>query len=130
MKIDIKYGNNGKGVEAEKDAFTKISIFSEEESLADDETVIHATKTLTKKSKNIIKRYIKKCTVGMEASHFLNPYSMWYKESESASFDKRSGRNVYEYCEVDENCFQLYLKFLNTKNVVYLRHAEREHSNG
>ena len=41
-------------------------------------------------------------------------------------FDKRRGINTYEYARVSEECFNYYLKFLQTKNPGYLRQAERE----
>ncbi len=74
-----------------------------------------------------IKEYlVKKGTVGADAGHLLNPNSIWFIDGQETSFDKRSGRKVFEFSKVTKSCFDFYLKFLQTKNPAYLRNAERE----
>jgi len=70
--------------------------------------------------------FVKKGKVGADASHLLNPNSMWFNEGDEKAFDKRSGRKAFEFAKVTENCFNLYVKFLKTKNPAHLRNAERE----
>ncbi len=70
--------------------------------------------------------YVKKSRSGINASFLLNPYGMWHNEGSEGAFDKRSGRNAYELTKVTEDCFNFYLRFLQTKNAAYLRNAERE----
>jgi hypothetical protein len=68
--------------------------------------------------------YVKRGTSGLEATRLLNVNSMWYDKDKV--FNKKIGKNVFEYSKVTETCFNLYLRFLQTKNVAYLRNAERE----
>lgn len=70
--------------------------------------------------------YVKKGKSGPESSHFLNPNGMWFTDGSERGFDKRSGRNVFEFTKVTKAAFDYYLKFLQTKNPAYLRNAERE----
>lgn len=69
---------------------------------------------------------IKRGRSGTTASFLLNPNNMWHAEGSENSFDKRTGRNVYELTKVTKDCFDYYIKFLQTKNLAYLRNAERE----
>jgi hypothetical protein len=52
------------------------------------------------------KYFIKKATSGPESGHFLNPFSIWYQK-------------------VNSTCFNLYLRFLETRNLAHYRNAER-----
>lgn len=83
-------------------------------------------KRVTKENIEINEYYVKKGTVGADAGHLLNPNGVWFVEGAQTSFDKRSGRKVFEFSKVTKGCFDYYLKFLETKNPAYLRNAERE----
>lgn len=65
--------------------------------------------------------YVKRNTKGQ----LLNPLGL-YTETEKMKSTKYIGRNTWEYKEVNLLSFQLYLKFLKTKNTAWIAQAERE----
>lgn len=71
------------------------------------------------------KFFIKKATSGPESGHLLNPFSIWYDETVKKSENPRMGKEVIQYQKVNENCFNLYLRFLETRNLAHYRNAER-----
>ncbi len=60
-------------------------------------------------------------------SKFYNPFSIYGNENEEKSnFLDRVCRNNNKFKEVNKKAFDLYLKFLKTKNHSLLYNAERE----
>jgi len=75
------------------------------------------------KNNNGSERYfIKKAANGQ----LFDQNNLWHVPGTENAFDKRRGRNIYEFTQVNKECFEFYLKFLQTKNPAYLRNAERE----
>ena len=67
--------------------------------------------------------YIKVGTYGK----IYNPIGL-YSEGHNAKFLSKIGRKQYEFKEVNQNIFNLYVNFLTTKNTAWLNNAEREMS--
>jgi hypothetical protein len=65
--------------------------------------------------------YIKVGTYGK----IFNPMGL-YTEGHSEKFLAKIGRKQFEYKEVNQKIFDLYLNFLSTKNLAWLNNAERE----
>jgi len=68
------------------------------------------------------------------AKHFIkigdhgkiyNPIGL-YSEGTSDKFLSKIGKKAWEFKEVSPVVFDLYVKFLKTKNIAWLRNAERE----
>lgn len=81
-------------------------------------------KTLAKKiirSDGTIKYTIKLSSEGK----LLNPFSIYGQEKNSTFLD-RVCRSNSKFKEVNQKSFDLYLKFLKTKNNAWLLNAERE----
>lgn len=55
----------------------------------------------------------------------FNPIGM-YSEGKNAKFLSKIGRKEFEFKEVNQKIFDLYTKFLSTKNLAWLNNAERE----
>jgi hypothetical protein len=85
-------------------------------------SVGHATNDISKAvaKKNNGRFYVRKDSSGM----FYNPDGIFTTEVDS--FNKRYGKDVYEFRGVTESAYNMYIKFLLTKNPLYLRKAERE----
>ncbi len=66
--------------------------------------------------------YVLKCNFGIDSGHFYNPDGMWTTENKTIG---QIGKEKYTFSKVDEDTFNLYLKFLKTKNKNYLTNAER-----
>jgi len=127
MKIEKKYGLNGEQLKAGTNdllSCAKLVINKNDSSDGETKDVIRVKAIIDEPEET--NYYIKKCNMGADASHLLNPNSIWYKDGETRGFDKTRGKDYYSYSKVNENCFKLYLKFLETKNQAYLRNAERE----
>lgn len=71
-----------------------------------------------KDGSRVVKYYIKR---GLQGRLF-NPMSLY---GDIKTHKKRTGQNEFQYFEVNKNAFHLYLKFLQTKNLSFLRNAER-----
>lgn len=54
-----------------------------------------------------------------------NPIGL-YSEGKNAKFLSKIGRKQFEFKEVNQNIFNLYVNFLTTKNIAWLNNAERE----
>ena len=67
------------------------------------------------------KFYIKVGTYGK----IYNPIGL-YSEGKSEKFLAKIGRKQFEYKEVNQKVFDMYLTFLTTKNLAWLNNAERE----
>jgi hypothetical protein len=49
-----------------------------------------------------------------------------YSEGQNNKFLSKIGREEWQFKEVNEKIFDLYLNFLSTKNIAWLNNAERE----
>lgn len=65
--------------------------------------------------------YIKVGTYGK----IYNPIGL-YSEGNNTKFLSKIGRKQFEFKEVNNQIFDLYLNFLTTKNIAWLNNAERE----
>lgn len=65
--------------------------------------------------------YIKVGTYGK----IYNPIGL-YSEGNNTKFLSKIGRKQFEFKEVNNKIFDLYLNFLTTKNIAWLNNAERE----
>ena len=65
--------------------------------------------------------YIKTGTYGK----IYNPIGL-YSEGHSEKFLAKIGRKQYEFKEVNQRVFDMYVAFLKTKNLAWLNNAERE----
>lgn len=62
---------------------------------------------------------------GVEAGHFVNPQSLYFDEALLSEFDDSRGKNKVTLYKVNQEVFDLYMKFLKTKNSAFLRGAEQ-----
>lgn len=85
----------------------------------------------TSESGNVLAKSVK---YEHRTKHFLkvgdhgklyNPIGL-YSEGTSDKFMSKIGRKAWEFKEVSPMVFDLYVKFLKTKNTAWLRNAERE----
>jgi len=67
------------------------------------------------------KFYIKTGTYGK----IYNPIGM-FSEGKSEKFLSKIGRKEYNFKQVNQQIFDMYLNFLSTKNIAWLNNAERE----
>jgi hypothetical protein len=76
----------------------------------------------------------KSITLGDNTRYFLklgshgkiyNPIGM-YSEGTSNKFLSKIGKKAWEFKSVSPRVFELYTNFLKTKNIAWLRNAERE----
>jgi len=67
------------------------------------------------------KFYIKIGTYGK----IYNPIGL-YTEGHSQKFLAKIGKKQFEYKEVNQKVFDMYITFLKTKNLAWLNNAERE----
>lgn len=70
---------------------------------------------------NSEKFYIKVGTYGK----IFNPMGM-FSEGKNEKFIAKIGKKEFEFKEVNQKIFDLYTKFLSTKNIAWLNNAERE----
>jgi hypothetical protein len=73
-------------------------------------------------TKNNSKKYYVK--VGAYGRIF-NPMGM-FSEGNNEKFVAKTGKKQFEFKEVNQKIFDLYLNFLSTKNLAWLNNAERE----
>jgi hypothetical protein len=66
-------------------------------------------------------------TVGPEAGHLVNPWSMYMDEAVvfKNTTNARTGKFIQEYREVTEEVFNLYVRYLSSRSDVHYRQAER-----
>jgi len=81
---------------------------------------------IVKDGNDVVRYYLKRTISGHENGRLLNPLSMWHTAGMEKGYDARHGRKTCEFSPVTKTCFELYMKFLSTKNLAYLRNAERE----
>lgn len=67
------------------------------------------------------KYYIK---IASDGSLF-DPWGM-YSEGTQGAYDKEKGRSKWSFVEVNENSFNFYIKFLQSRNNSWLMNAKRE----
>ena len=60
-----------------------------------------------------------------EYGKIFNPIGL-YSEGKSEKFLAKIGRKQFEYKEVNQTVFDMYVTFLSTKNLAWLNNAERE----
>mgnify|MGYP006277999271 CR=1 FL=1 len=72
---------------------------------------------------NTEKFFVKVCTAGLNGSKFFDPLTNLIEELKR--HDLYAGRDRYSYKVVSKECFNHYLNYLKTKNISYLRNAER-----
>ena len=58
-----------------------------------------------------------------ENGRLFNPYGLY---SEGMETKQRVGRPTWKFVTTNENNFKNYVKFLTTKNEIFLKNAERE----
>lgn len=80
--------------------------------------VVAKTSTTDKKP---TRYYIKVGTYGK----IYNPIGL-YSEGQNTKFLSKIGRKQFEFKEVNQKIFDLYINFLTTKNIAWLNNAERE----
>ncbi len=76
-------------------------------------------KSISKNNSN--KFYIKIGTYGK----IFNPMGL-FSEGKNEKFIAKIGKKEFEFKEVNQKVFDLYLNFLSTKNLAWLNNAERE----
>lgn len=74
-----------------------------------------------KTSESGAKYYIKVGTYGK----IYNPIGL-FSEGTANKFLARAGKKAWEFKEVNSKVFDMYIKFLRTKNIAWLNNAERE----
>jgi hypothetical protein len=74
--------------------------------------------------------FVKFGTAGAAMGRILNVNGMYYKPGDEKKYETNLARKTYEYRKVSEAVFNLYLKFLQSKNEKYILQAEREIVNG
>lgn len=85
-----------------------------------EENLTTVAKTITTDNKPT-RYYIKVGTYGK----IYNPIGM-FSEGKNNKFLSKIGRKEFEFKEVNQKVFDLYTKFLTTKNLAWLNNAERE----
>lgn len=73
------------------------------------------------KNQNRNRYFIKIDTYGKP----YNPIGM-YSENQINKFSSKAGKKIYTFKETNEKAFNHYINFLKTKNLAWLRNAERE----
>lgn len=84
-----------------------------------NETPSTFAKSITKN--DITKFYIKTGTYGK----IYNPMGM-FSEGKENKFNAKIGKKEYDFKQVNQRIFDLYVTFLSTKNIAWLNNAERE----
>lgn len=87
---------------------------------ANSETNLVVAKTIQYNDKPV-RFYVK---IGPHGKLY-NPIGM-YSEGQNNKFLSKIGRKEWEFKEVNQQIFNLYLNFLTTKNIAWLNNAERE----
>lgn len=77
-------------------------------------------KCITKNSSSK-KYYVKVGAYG----RLFNPMGM-FSEGNNEKFIAKTGKKQFEFKEVNQKIFDLYINFLSTKNLAWLNNAERE----
>ena len=69
--------------------------------------------------------WIKFCTSGSNAGHMLNPHAPDFSMASLGKRVQAFGKDLYEFRPVKEEAFKLYMKYLETKNPLNIKGAER-----
>lgn len=85
---------------------------------ANNQTAKVVAKKITKNGSS--KFYIKVGTYGK----IFNPMGL-FSEGKNSKFIAKIGKKEFEFKEVNQKTFDLYLNFLSTKNIAWLNNAER-----
>lgn len=64
------------------------------------------------------------------SNRLANPWDAVTSVSQEQRFSKRTGRSAWKFIKVNQECFEFYLKFLDTRNTNYYRTCERMSKNG
>lgn len=83
------------------------------------ESKLVVAKSISRNSNS--KFYIKIGTYGK----IFNPMGL-FSEGKNEKFIAKIGKKEFEFKEVNQKVFDLYLSFLSTKNLAWLNNAERE----
>ncbi len=70
--------------------------------------------------------WLKRATVGGDAGKLFNPHSPNFSEIGANRIFDAVGRGQYEFYKASQDSFDAYLRFLESGNILHLRHAERE----
>ena len=62
-------------------------------------------------------------------NRLANPWDAVTSPSQDQRFTKRTGRPAWKFTKVSQECFEFYLKFLDTRNSNYYRTCERMSKN-
>lgn len=85
-----------------------------------------APRTKTESKKTFAKTENNKFYIKIGAyNRLLNPMGLFSEGTENR-FLSRIGRQEWVFKQVKESTFQMYVKFLSTKNIAWLQTAERE----
>jgi hypothetical protein len=106
--------------------FTYYTIFGDHDRLDKDNNpilVMDSDKALAKRAiiNDKTKFYIK---IGAHGKIY-NPMGM-FSEGQANRFMSQSGKRAWEFREVNNKVFDMYLSFLKTKNIAWLNNAQRE----
>ena len=71
------------------------------------------------------KFFVKQAQYGPSRPHLFNKNSLSYNDGDELRFDRSSDKKMFDFIEVSEDVFALYIKYLKTGNESYLRNAER-----
>lgn len=83
----------------------------------------YAKKTILKTGDNKTRnKYFVK--VGVDG-YIFNPWGM-YSEGTQGRYEKGYGKSKWSFSEVSEQCFNFYIKFLQSRSKSWLTHANRE----
>jgi hypothetical protein len=97
--------------------------YNEEGQSVHEDKTAYARKDLD--SKGGEKYYVKYNTSGVDAPHLANPDSVFARGNLLTQYISSHGKPLLDYKKVSKEVFDLYVRFLQTKNRAYYRNAER-----
>ncbi len=116
----IGYTNTKQKVRTE----STLANFDNPETIDASDKKCYAKKVKIKTSKK--DSYNTKYYVSVSRDGFIfDPWGMFSEGTES-DYDKNKGRSKWSFKEVNENCFNYYLRFLQSRNSSWLKNANRE----
>lgn len=68
--------------------------------------------------------FVKVSTAGRDKQKLFNPQGMYAVSVDARNLE--TGKQHYQYQKVSRKCYDRYVEFINTKNSLSLRHAQRE----
>lgn len=93
--------------------------------ISDNKCYIKVVTTKSKKDLKV-KYYIK---AGGSSGSLYNPWGLYTEGSENLVAVIK-GKKMWNFVEVSEFVYDLYVRFLKTRNAVWYRNADREYKNG